>query len=349
MRRITIKDIAKIAGVSYATVSRALSGSSEVSEQTRSRILEICQKEGYRANSLARSLISNKTNMLGLVVPDVANPFYAELAFGIEKHAYENGYNIMLSNSMLNTDHTRNLIDLLISHQADGIILAGSNDDTAGWIGEYKNTVPMVLLGDAVFAGPEDQFNTVSIDNQTGGYLAGQYLCGLGHKKIAYLGLRTSSIAHRARFSGFCTALNEHNLAPMVLENPDNCSSLSVGYRLGKQLLSRGGDCTAIFATTDSLALGVLQAADELNINIPSDFSLLGFDNITYSALPKISITTIDQCKTTLAETAVDLLISVIEGEEQNQNVHRIIEPKLIQRASCAALLQEKESLKYRA
>lgn len=338
MRRITIKDIAQIAGVSYATVSRALSGSSEVNEQTRNRILEICQKEGYRANSLARSLIRNKTNMLGLIVPDVSNPFYGELAFGIEKHAYENGYNIMLCNSMFDTDQTRNLFDLLISHQADGIILAGSHDEACSWIGEYTRTVPLVLAGDAVFSQAKDNFNTVSIDNQAGGHLAGSYLCELGHKKITYLGLRTSSVTHRARFSGFCAALNEYGLAPIVLENPGNASSIQVGYQLGKQFLSKGLDCTAIFAATDSLALGVLQACDELNIRIPKDISLLGFDNITYSALPKISLTTVDQCKPMLAQTAVNLLLSVIDHGEENENIHRMISPQMVQRSSCAAL-----------
>lgn len=338
MRRITIKDIAQIAGVSYATVSRALSGSSEVSEQTRSRILEICQKEGYRANSLARSLISNKTNMIGLIVPDVANPFYAELAFGIEKHAFENGYNIMLCNSMFNTDHTRTLFDLLISHQADGIILAGSHDETCSWLSGYTDTVPLVLLGDAMDRDLHDTFNTVSIDNQAGGTLAGRHLCALGHTKIAYLGLRTSSITHRERFSGFCAALHESGLAPIVLENPLNASSIDVGYQLGKQLFAQGLNCTAIFSATDSLALGVLEASDEMKIRIPDDVSLIGFDNITYSDLPKISLTTIDQCKPTLAKTAVDLLLDVIENREQNFGIHRLLQPKLIERLSCAAL-----------
>lgn len=337
MHRITIKDIAQIAGVSYATVSRALSGSSEVSEQTRKRIMEICQREGYRPNSLARGLIRNKTNILGLIVPDVSNPFFGDLVFGIENHAYKNGYTIMLCNSMFNKDETQNLFDLLVGHQVDGIILAGTNDRFTSWLGNYINTIPFVLLGDTV-GEPGNQFNIVSIDNQRGGYLAGKYLCELGHTKIMYLGLRTNSVTHRTRFSGFCAALYEHGLAPMVLENPSNSSSMSMGYELGKQLFGKPLDCTAIFASTDSLALGVLQSSEELGISIPEDVSLIGFDNITYSALPKISLSTIDQCKQDLAENAVNLLLRVIESGEKNNDIHCILEPKLIERKSCSPI-----------
>ena len=122
-QHITIKDIARIAGVSTSTVSRALSNSPELSEQTRQRILEICQREGYRVNALARSLICNKTNVIGLIVPEVTNPFYAELSLGIETHARSLGYNVILCNGQNDTKVTEELFGFLISHQVDGIIL----------------------------------------------------------------------------------------------------------------------------------------------------------------------------------------------------------------------------------
>ena len=125
-QHITIKDIARIAGVSTSTVSRALSNSPELSEQTRQRILEICRREGYRVNALARSLICNKTNVIGLIVPEVTNPFYAELSLGIETHARSLGYNVILCNGQNDTKVTEELFGFLISHQVDGIILASS-------------------------------------------------------------------------------------------------------------------------------------------------------------------------------------------------------------------------------
>ena len=149
-QHITIKDIARIAGVSTSTVSRALSNSPELSEQTRQRILEICRREGYRVNALARSLICNKTNVIGLIVPEVTNPFYAELSLGIETHARSLGYNVILCNGQNDTKVTEELFGFLISHQVDGIILASSQQDAGTMI---QNFAPPTAYRSARNAG----------------------------------------------------------------------------------------------------------------------------------------------------------------------------------------------------
>ena len=141
-QHITIKDIARIAGVSTSTVSRALSNSPELSEQTRQRILEICRREGYRVNALARSLICNKTNVIGLIVPEVTNPFYAELSLGIETHARSLGYNVILCNGQNDAKVTEELFGFLISHQVDGIILASSQQDAGTMIQNFAPRLP---------------------------------------------------------------------------------------------------------------------------------------------------------------------------------------------------------------
>ena len=164
-QHITIKDIARIAGVSTSTVSRALSNSPELSEQTRQRILEICQREGYRVNALARSLICNKTNVIGLIVPEVTNPFYAELSLGIETHARSLGYNVILCNGQNDAKVTEELFGFLISHQVDGIILASSQQDAGTMIQKFE-------------------VNSVCIDNLAGGRLAAEHLLELGHRDI---------------------------------------------------------------------------------------------------------------------------------------------------------------------
>ena len=155
-QHITIKDIARIAGVSTSTVSRALSNSPELSEQTRQRILEICRREGYRVNALARSLICNKTNVIGLIVPEVTNPFYAELSLGIETHARSLGYNMILCNGQNDPKVTEELFGFLISHQVDGIILASSQQDAGTMIQNFAPRLPTVLLGTpALVSGDE--------------------------------------------------------------------------------------------------------------------------------------------------------------------------------------------------
>lgn len=346
MRRITIKDIAQIAGVSPATVSRALNGSTEISEQVRNQIVDISKREGYRVNSIARSLIKNKTNMIGLIVPDVTNTFYAELAFGIEKHAYENNYKIMLFNSRFRVNEIQDLFDLLIGNQVEGIILAGSHDESK-WLVDYPLPIPLVLLGDTAQTDSGALFHSVSIDNYAGGYMAGQYLCDLGHKKIACLGVRTKSITHRARFSGFCKALDESDIIPVVLENCADSSSIEAGYQLGKRLLDNVADISAIFALADSIAIGMMQAAGEKGVRIPEDISLLGFDNVTYARLPRIDLSTVDQCTSELARETTDILLSVIENTEKSETIHRLIQPKLVMRESCAEYINNRKDLSH--
>ena len=199
-QHITIKDIARIAGVSTSTVSRALSNSPELSEQTRQRILEICRREGYRVNALARSLICNKTNVIGLIVPEVTNPFYAELSLGIETHARSLGYNVILCNGQNDTKVTEGLFGFLISHQVDGIILASSQQDAGTMIQNFAPRLPTVLLGTpALVSG--DEVNSVCIDNLAGGRLAAEHLLELGHRDIVYLGHRPNSLTNTASLS----------------------------------------------------------------------------------------------------------------------------------------------------
>lgn len=338
MRRVTIKDIAQIAGVSYSTVSRALTGSHEVSEATRSRILEICKAEGYRVNVLARSLISSKTNVIGLIVPDVSNPFYAEVALGIEIHARSLGYNIMLCNSLHDPVETEKLFELLIGHQVDGIILASSHNEASRWVKQYGKTVPIVLLGAASPGADGEAINSVTVDNRAGGHLAAQHLISLGHRSILYFGLRPSSITHKLRFQGFSSAMENAGLQTELMESPEDSSSIEHGYALGKQLFSAGCHSTAIFAATDSLALGLLEAANEFGLHIPDDISLLGFDNIVYTSLPNITLSTVDQRMKTLAQSAINLLVDLIAAPQQDEYTHRLIRPSLVVRTSTKRL-----------
>lgn len=335
MRHVTIKDIARIAGVSASTVSRALNGSTELSEATRRRILEICQQEGYHVNVLARSLIKNRTNILGLIVPEITNPYYSELSFAVETYARERGYNIMLCNSLYNSLTTEKLFEHLISHQVDGILLANSSNESAMLVRKFSPMVASVLIGTH---GEEfNDINSVSVDNLTGGRLAGQHLLELGHKNIIYAGFRSENMSHLLRFRGFCKVLKDAGLEPEVLENKEDHSSISCGYELGKAIFSAPLKHTAIFASTDSLALGILKAADECSISIPEDISLLGFDNILYSSLPRITLSTVDQQKQLQAEAAVDMLLDLIESRSKNAkgSVRRLICPELIKRGSC--------------
>lgn len=159
---------------------------------------------------------------------------------------------------------------------------------------QFAPHLPTVLLGTpASLSG--DEVNSVCIDNLAGGRLAAEYLLSLGHRSIAYLGHRSGSLTHQLRLRGFMEVLGKEGLTPTVIENTADSSSIGAGYELSRKLFNEGCPHTAIFAATDSLALGAMQAADEFGIAIPDDLSLLGFDNIIYSSLPKITLSTIDQ------------------------------------------------------
>ena len=203
-------------------------------------------------------------------------------------------------------------------------------------IQKFVPRLPTVLLGTpALVSG--DEINSVCIDNLAGGRLAAEHLLELGHRDIVYLGHRPNSLTHQLRLRGFTEILEKAGITPQVIDNPHGCSSIDIGYALSRKLFANGCSATAIFASTDSMALGVLQAADEYGISIPEDISLLGFDNIIYSALPKIELSTIDQRKQLLAEATVDLLTRIIDSDAQDEFTHRMIRPTLVSRSSCRA------------
>lgn len=329
----TIKDIAQLAGVSVATVSRALNGGNEVSAQTRERILQICARKQYRINALARGLVCQKTNVLGLMVPEITNPFYSELAFHIETYAAVCGYNVILCNTRYDDRITGELFEFLLSQRVEGIILASSRNDSARWVQKYKHQIPVVLMG-SVRDRAADQIHSVGIDNERGGALAAEYLLQLGHRHLIYMGYRRNSIAHQKRFEGFERVCVEAGARLQVVRNYAEGSSLEKGYALSRRLFSKGMEATALFAATDSVALGVLQAADECGIQIPEQLSLVGFDNIVYASLPKIRLTSVDQQKETFARTAVDLLLERLNGLHSESGVRYWIEPILVRRES---------------
>lgn len=336
MKRVTIKDIAKIAGVSHATISRALNGSDEVSPETRARIEEICQREGYRANSLARSLVSSRTNVIGLILPDISHPFYAELALNVEIAARRHNDTIMMCNSLHDVQQVGVLLDCLTGYQVDGVILASSRDDVSAFLSAHPPAVPTVLLGDCLDNRSGSVCSTVSLDNLCAGQMGTDYLISLGHRSIVYVGSRAGSATHTHRCTGYEQAMRAHGLNPMVIAHSAASSSLEQGYALAMALFLSDEPCTAIFAATDSIAIGVMKAADELHIRIPQELSLLGVDNSIFSSLTRTNLTSIDQRKQQLAETSVQLLHEQIIGKDTGRTTHCVIRPTLSVRETCA-------------
>ena len=336
MRRVTIKDIARIAGVSVTTVSRALNDAPEISPETRDRILQLCREEGYRTNLLARSLISNRTNVIGVILSDISAPYHATLALHIETCAAELGYQVMLCSGQPGSDRIHELFDFLISQGVDGILLTSASNSAIPLLEHYQSAVPTVLIG-AAFApvASSMRINSVCTDNYVGGQMAARYLHGLGHRQVVYLGVRKGSDTHLLRHRGFLDAAEELDMTVDTIWNPGSHSTSESGYRLARHFFLQPFSHTAVFAASDLMALGIMQAADELGIAIPEQLSLLGFDNIDYAALPKIRLTTISQRAEALARSGVRLLTELIRQDDGLEFTQRLLTPELIQRDTC--------------
>lgn len=338
MKNVTIKDVAKAAGVSYSTVSRALSGSPEISTDTRERILQVCKEMHYTANTVARSMVMRSTKLLGLILTGVNNPFMSELAYHIDRQARARGYNIILCNSGRDLDQEKELFELMIGRQVDGIVLLPSGPESYESLHPYLERIPTVFVGENL---RDAQESYVSVDNYRGAYIGVEYLHRLGHRNILYFGRRRGSTTHQLRAEGYAAACQDLGLEPQYCNNTFSSTSIKYGYQLAKQLFAQERRYTAIFAATDTNALGILQAAEEMNIRIPEDFSLLGFDNIQYSSLPRIELTTIEQPMKMLASVAVDSLLEKVQNELAGYS-HRVLMPTLVERSSCRAISGEK-------
>jgi LacI family transcriptional regulator len=337
MKNVTIKDVAKKAGVSYSTVSRALSGSAEISEKTRENILKICKEMNYTANTVARAMVMKSTKLIGLIVTDINNPFMSELAYHIDRQTRKRGYNIILSNSSQDPSQEEEAFNLMLGHQVDGIIICPSSPTSYANLQEYMQKIPTVFLGENLRNIPESY---ISVDNFLGAELGVEYLYNLGHRKILYFGQRKGSVSHQLRAEGYASACEKYNLTPQYFHNTFNATSIKNGYQLAKQLFADRPDITAIFASTDTNALGIMKAAEEAQIRIPEDLSLLGFDNIRDAGLPRIELTTVEQPMKVMASVAVDCLLDKITNE-QSGYTHRILYPSIIERSSCAPVPAE--------
>ena len=333
MKSVTLKDVAAAAGVSYATVSRALSGSPQIGSDTRERIIKLCDEMGYTTNYVARSMVMKKTDLIGLVVPSIDNQFMSELAYYAEMSARAHGSNIMLCNSGPDLKQEKTVVKLLLGRQVDGILIVPQSPKTYENIRAYTDQVPTVFLSENLRDQPQSY---VSADNSRGTSLGMEYLYGLGHREILYFGRRHST-THQLRAEGYMKACQELGLQQRFFNSEYSRSSIENGYQLAKELFAKPIDYTAIFASTDSNALGILKAADELRVAIPDRLSLIGFDNIRSTSLPRIDLTTIEQPKRDMAVQAVDMLRDKIENGTQGY-VHQILMPSLIKRGSCREL-----------
>lgn len=327
-----LEDIAAAVGVTSTTVANALKGRGNVSEATRLRVLACAKELGYRPNELARSLAQGKTFTLGFLLPTIANPFYPEIAEAVERNASEHGYQMLLCNSYYDFARGRQHLERLVNRWVDGVIIMGSSMDPADIMAQYERGFPVVLCDwqeDEVAV----QMPQVSADFRRAGTLAAQHLLTLGHKRIAII---FDEPQQTLRFEGFRSALLEAGLdLPLPMIQRGN-STLESGYAAAQRLIESSLRPTAIFATTDWMALGAIEAIQAAGLHVPEDISVIGLDDIIVSAHIRPPLTTIAIPKAQLAFEATELLFRLMQGKMSEQPLLQLIQPSLIIRQSTA-------------
>jgi len=334
-KRVTIKDIAREAGVSHSTVSRALAHDPRISDATRERIIRIAQTLGYERNELARALIKGALKAIGLVIPDITNPFLAEIARGISNAADQEGYGLVVCNTDRKEEKELAAIQLFRSMRVSGLILASIGINPP-YIEQLKRSkIPYVLVSRMCPSLEEAPF--VVIDDKEGARIATEHLVKLGHQRIAFIGGSPDLKNTQDRLTGYREILKEHGLP----ENPDwvllNGSSQDAGKKAAQEVFKASPRPTAILAENDIVAMGVMEAADRAGIQIPEDLSLVGFDDISYSALPRIQLTTVAQPAVEMGQMAAEWLIAAVE-KRPHPELRRVLPPRLVIRASTSRL-----------
>ena len=332
----TSRDIADIAGVSQATVSRALRNSPLVREETRARIQQIARDLNYFVNRNAARLRTHQSNTIALLLFDDndtrMNLFFLSMLDSITRSAARLGYDVLVSLQQLTADWH---IEYQASHRADGLILLGYGD-----YAEYREKLAALAAANTRFIiwGPlvEDQpGHSFGCDNESGGYQATSHLLDLGRRRIAYFGRRASrSPEHVARYQGYARALREAGIDPDDSIRVPADNSETQGYHAAQELIERDAAFDALFASTDLIAIGAMRAIQKAGLRIPEDIAVVGFDDMPLAAYVTPGLTTVQQNARLGGDALVEGIINLIEGGAIES---RMMAPKLIVRESCGA------------
>ena len=334
----TIEDVAREAGVSITTVSRALNGNYPVKKETLERVQKAVKKLDYQPNPLARGLINKKTNTIGVVVPGLTNMFFTEVMEGIEECAKENGYEVFIASTKGSAEYERGCIDKLMEKLVDGIIVIDPQTDniTSGYMEDATLKLPLVCVNGF---HKDIASNFIISDQEKGTWNALNYLYSLGHTHIAFI-RGGESYSYDIKEDICRQWAKENSCSVEVIEVRDGNSTVVVHNtaeeikRRRKEGLDIGEHITAFFACNDLMAVGALNACREMGIGVPERVSIIGFDNIIISQMTSPRLTTVDQSMRTLGLQAAESILSMIEGKSFNTG-KKFVDTVLIKRESC--------------
>jgi len=346
-KKPTIKDIAKMAKVSSTAVSLALNDRPRIGQETRKRILRIAKELNYQPNFVARSLVMKRSHTIGLIITTIMNPFYPELAKGIEDKAMELGYNIILSSTNYDLKLEKYCINMLRSKGVDGIIFSSVEANDPNIKPLIEDHFPFILVNRRIRNRLlNKKVDYIVLDNFSGGYMATEHLYKLGHRQIGIIAgsLNTSTAVERTE--GAKKLLKDYGLKLDTHLMAECNFSKELAYHATKKFLSMKSHPTAIFAENDYMALGAWEAILDSGLKIPENMALVGFDDIALTALKGIEITTVSQKKYEMGSLAVKILIDKLKNETPTMVNQIILEPELIIRNSCGHRLYGYQSEK---
>jgi LacI family transcriptional regulator len=327
---VTMRDVAQQAGVSIKTVSRVVNHEGEISDATRERVTSVIDELGYRPNVLARALVTQRTQTLGLVVVTIDNPFFSEIASVVQAAAREHHYHTFLASTENNLTDELNILESLAAQGVDGIIVCPtylSNENLLQFAERFR---PIVSIHNPV---EHPHISQVRADIRLGAHIAVDYLCEKGHIRIGMVASTESPPERRWREHGYAAGLAEHGIRFEPRWVCRGHSTIEGGYEAAKQLLAGYPDLTALLAYNDLMAVGALRACQELGRRVPEDCAVVGFDDSAVAAVTTPALTTVRVDKRELGRCAVERLFEMIDNPDEVYPP-LVLRPELVVRQS---------------
>ncbi|AMW32029.1 MAG: LacI family DNA-binding transcriptional regulator [Fervidobacterium pennivorans] len=326
MKKISIKDVAKKAGVSISTVSRVLTNSAPVSEELREKVIQAVQELGYSPSSIARSLRNGATKTIGFILPDITNPFFANIVRGAEDYLRQHGYTLIFGSSDQDKNEENHILEALLSKHIDGLLFTGSGDSNPKLLRKIEQGLKVVFL-DRIIRGVNSSY--VIVDNKRGISLLVDHLLDDGHKSFLFINGDKNTFSAKQRYEAF---LQRMKSGKYKYEHHFTSFSYEAGYKFASQL-SNPVEFDAILCGNDLIAFGVIDALEDRGIRVPEQVSVTGFDDIPFSRHYKPALTTVRQPMYEMGQKACELLLKMIK-EQLMTTEGIILEPELVVRES---------------